>query len=137
MSMNTDRTLWHSDTVNLPYAALSKHRIEQMQVTKPDEANLVSSLLKNGKHSPLLDLDVRHKLVASRTQGHAHLYIDGVEMRWWKYRILLWILQWCGIIQSGYYKHSVLRRMTMVRTPDKKHLKDVEWCQGVTDANIK
>lgn len=131
MSDFTQRTLWHSDTVNMPYAALSKHRIEQMKVTKVEEANLISSLLENGKHSPLLDLDVRHNLVASATQGHAHLYIDGVELSWQKYRILLWVLKWCNIIQPGYYKHSIMRKMTMVRTPDKKKIKDVEWCQGV------
>lgn len=113
------RTLWHSDTLNRPHSYIL-HRSEQMEVADEKKANLVSSLLANGKHSPLLDLDVSHRVIPSTTKGHGHLYIDGVELPWWKYRVMLAVLSWCGVIERNYYKHSVKRKMTMVRAPGVK-----------------
>jgi hypothetical protein len=78
------------------------------------EANLVSSLLDDGQHAPILDLDVPHRYVASSTPGHGHLYID-VAMPWWKYRLLLQILASCGILEEKHVRASLERGATHVR----------------------
>lgn len=82
-----------------------------------DEAEVVSSKLKGSKrHAPVLDLDISHTLVPSTTLGHSHLYLD-VPMSWWKYRVLLEVLAWTGIVQKGYVRASVRRGHTDVRLP--------------------
>jgi hypothetical protein len=83
------------------------------------EPNLVSSRLENGKHAPAIDLDVPHEYVPSSTLGHGHLYIN-VELPWWKYRVLLWALKLCGIIEKGFYNSSVKRKQSMLRLPGAK-----------------
>lgn len=81
-----------------------------------ESADLVSSELLNGKHAPALDIDVPAWFVDSSTPGHKHLYID-VVMSWRKYRLLLWVLQYVGIIEKGYYRASVARKGTHLRHP--------------------
>jgi hypothetical protein len=81
--------------------------------------NLVSSRLVTGKHAPALDLDVPHEYVPSTTPSHGHLYIN-VELPWWKYRVLLWALKFCGIIEKGFYNSSVKRKQSMLRLPGAK-----------------
>lgn len=83
------------------------------------DANLVSSLLEDGRHAPLLDLDVPARLVPSSTPGHSHLYVD-VPMTWRRYRRLLKALTKAGLIERGFYRASVARRQTMVRKPGVK-----------------
>lgn len=78
------------------------------------DANLISSRCRNGKHAPVLDIDFEARLLPSRTEGHYHLYLDK-QMPWWKYRILLKVLAWTGIIEPGYYGASVERKMTFLR----------------------
>jgi len=79
-------------------------------------ANLVSSLLENGKHAPVLDLDVHHKLVPSSTEGHGHLYID-VECEWDDYVNLLDAMSKCGILEESYVEFSKRRGASFVRKP--------------------
>lgn len=82
-----------------------------------DEAEVVSSELRGSKmHAPVFDLDIPHTLVPSTTRGHSHLYLD-VPMPWWKYRVLLFVLAWTGIVQKGYVHASVSRGHTDVRLP--------------------
>jgi hypothetical protein len=76
-------------------------------------------------HSPVLDIDFEARLLPSSTEGHYHLYLDGIEMPWPKYRKLLEVLAEVGVIERGYYKASVRRQMTCVplpgvRKPDPK-----------------
>jgi hypothetical protein len=88
---------------------------------KPDKTNpnLVSSLTANGKQAPAIDLDIPHQYVPSSTPGHGHLYLD-IEMPWWKYRMLLWVMLKCGIIERGFYNAAKIRKMTMLRPPGVK-----------------
>lgn len=79
-------------------------------------ANLVSSLLEDGRHMPVLDIDVPHKLVPSTTPGHSHLYIN-VSMDWGDYHHLLTVLQAKGIIEKGFVDSSLHKKMTQVRLP--------------------
>lgn len=99
------------------------------------DANLVSSLCKNGKHMPVLDLDgmdpmtaiervtellgLRHfpgRAVPSSTDGHYHLFVDH-EMEWQDYSKLLDVLVFEGVIQAKYASASKERQATFVRKP--------------------
>lgn len=86
--------------------------------SSPDKANLVSSLLVGRtEHSPVLDLDFECKLIPSSTQGHYHLYLDGIELNWDQYKELLIAFSKAGIISWGYLSASMMRGMTLVRKP--------------------
>jgi hypothetical protein len=103
-----DETLVRID----PYDPESNSMFQQR--APAHEANLVSSLTVDGLHAPALDIDMPARLVPSRTPGHFHLFIDK-PMKWWRYRILLRVLAWAGIIEKGYYRASRDRKMTMLR----------------------
>ena len=79
-------------------------------------ANLVSSLLTDGRHAPAIDLDIPIRLVPSSTPGHHHLYIDKA-LTWREYRIFLRALYKIGLIDRGYYWAAIYRRATFVRCP--------------------
>lgn len=111
------RTHWYSTT--LGYLQPEGELGDDGELVFEEEANLVSSLTVRGQHAPVIDLDVPAYLVPSSTPGHSHLYIE-IEMPWWRYRILLAGLALSGLLGSGYYAHSVRRRMTMVRKPGVK-----------------
>jgi hypothetical protein len=83
-------------------------------------ANLVSSELTNGLHSPVLDIDYEAHLVPSSTPGHYHLYLDGLELGWDKYAKLIKTLAEIGIIQEGYAASTLQRGMSLVRVPGQK-----------------
>jgi hypothetical protein len=105
----------------------------------PSKANVVSSLVPSSRyvlrfrgykflgrrrgHAPVLDLDYNARLVRSTSHGHWHLYLDGVRLPWWKYRVVLKTLAWAGIIEDGFYQAAVIRKRTQVRLP---HIKKPE-----------
>ena len=73
--------------------------------------NLIISQLPNGKHAPVLDIDVPHQLVPSSTPGHSHLYVD-VECDWDDYVAFLEAAAKIGVIEEGYAKASKHRGFT-------------------------
>lgn len=86
----------------------------------PDSGpNLASSKLSSGRyHLPALDIDFAAQLLPSSTAGHFHLYLDGMQpLTWRQYKRLLRALARAGVIERGYYKHAVKRRMTLLRLP--------------------
>lgn len=84
------------------------------KVTDQDSANLVSSQCVNGKHAPVIDVDIPIHVVPSSQLGHYHLYIDK-EISWSNYVRILKALESAGIIESGYLKASLERGYTAVR----------------------
>lgn len=83
--------------------------------------NVVSSLCSNGMHSPVLDIDFAAQLIPSSTPGHFHLYLDGIEIEWEKYRQVLQTLGAAKILGAGYVYHSIQRGFSVVRLPhDRK-----------------
>lgn len=68
-------------------------------------------------HRPVLDIDFPARLVPSSTDGHFHLYLDGVLIPHDKYMYLLAALASCGVISDGYLKYSTERGYTAVRMP--------------------
>jgi len=79
-------------------------------------ANIISSEIGQGLHTPVLDIDIHAALVPSSTKGHYHLYLDS-PLTWRKYKRLLRALKRAGIIEPGYYKASVSRHATDLRLP--------------------
>lgn len=114
------RTLWYCKRIELE----DEFDVGEDEYTDQDsngrepcwgsKANLIASRTTRGLHAPVLDIDFEARLIPSRTEGHYHLYLDR-EIPWWKYRILLWALKVAGIIEPGYYRASVERKMTMCR----------------------
>lgn len=105
------RQFWIDPDLELDY----KYRSDKPRwACSGDNANLVSSRTKDGLHAPALDIDFPARLVPSKTSGHYHLYLDKA-MPWWRYRIMLKVLAWCGIIEKGYYRASVVRKQTFLR----------------------
>lgn len=104
----TARTLWKPAKYPVHYR---DEPVAAVQVDTPATGVLVASLTENGLHAPVLDIDFEARLAPSKTPGHYHLYLDR-EMPWWRYRLLLWALKVAGIIEPGFYKGSVRRRMS-------------------------
>jgi hypothetical protein len=123
------RTYYYVENLDRPFTyksmwtALIFEKDRRGVVVEPEDANLVSSRLKNNMHSPVIDLDIPHALVPSTQPGHSHLYL-GVEIPWWRYLILLAAMRQAGIIERGFFWWSLRRRATFVRLPWIK--KDVE-----------
>lgn len=90
--------------------------VKPLVVTVADGANVVSSLLTNGKHAPAIDLDVPVVLVPSSTRGHHHLYLDA-ELSWGEYKRLLRVMQEVGLIEPGFYSSALRRGSTLLRLP--------------------
>lgn len=112
-------SMWHAD---MPEGWVDRNLRERcVEVGSIEEANLLSSRGPNGLklHQIAIDLDKPHFYVPSSTEGHAHLYITG-RISWWRYVILLWALNLCGVIEKGYFVASLTRKMTMLRLPGAK-----------------
>ena len=89
---------------------------ERMVVEDPLEANLIGSLCKNGRHLPVIDVDLPCRLVPSTTPGHFHLYIER-EMEHEPYMAMLKALAEAGIVNRFYAEVARLRGQTFVRPP--------------------
>lgn len=114
-SSQPQRTFWRTEKVLVSgrYDSWTEEKREQV----PEErANVISSLTDDGRHMPVLDIDIPASLLPSSTPGHGHLYID-VPMSWWRYRMLLRQLYKAGIIQKGFYDLARCRKQTFVRRP--------------------
>lgn len=97
------------------------------EVADVKDADVVSSLRKDGRHTLVLDIDHQSWLVKSTTEGHYHLYVDvpgGIEHN--LYMALLGTLADAGIIEQGYARASRTRGHSDVRLP---------WVQKPVDAD--
>lgn len=101
------------------YEGTDRDRVDTWNEANALSSEIVRWPLHKGEHCILLDIDQEAFLFPSGTHGHHHLYIEAM-LPWRKYRVLLWVLQWCGVIERGYYKAAVRRKATFLRTPDKK-----------------
>lgn len=108
------RQYWYDPNLD----STSGYKFDGLRQTVPgNTANLVSSRTRDGLHAPALDVDFSARLLPSKTPGHYHLFLDRT-MPWWRYRILLKVLAWSGIIEPGYYRASVARKQTFLRKND-------------------
>lgn len=113
------RTFWWKPTLNDKVTKENYQPAVNEAIALVDEpsANLVSSLLENGNHAPVLDIDFPARLIPSSTPGHYHLYLDK-EMSPGNYRTLIRTLSSVGILESGYAYAALNKGMTLVRKPD-------------------
>lgn len=94
------------------------HRVE---VTDPDEADVVGSKLADGSHMPLFDIDYGATLVPSGTRGHYHLILERPISRR-KYARVLRAMWKAGLIERNSYLGMKVRGQTFLRVPWKpKH----------------
>lgn len=84
--------------------------------TDEENANLISSLLEDGNHAPVIDLDFPVRLEPSSTKGHHHLYIDK-SITWKQYRHLLKGFYKAGLMEWKAYVRAIQRGQTFVRKP--------------------
>jgi len=106
-----NRILMQVETIDAPYGTPEVRRVADEQ-----DANVSTSLLTNGLHAPVLDIDFGALLIPSSTAGHFHLYLDRA-ITWRKYRRLLKALGRAGILEPGYVKASLRRGHSAVRRP--------------------
>jgi hypothetical protein len=82
--------------------------------------NVVTSLMVGGRgegeHMPVIDCDYPVYVVPSSTPGHYHLYLNK-PISWKHYRRVLRAMSHAGLIEPGYYRASLKRRLTRVRLP--------------------
>ena len=118
----TTRTYWRAQSLKMVdeplLFSLVKYRLHHDRHPAPQGymANLVSSRTIDGKHLPILDLDIEHVHVESTTPGHAHLYINKPLSKW-KWFVLMTALRYCGLIELGFYVWSLRRGGNFVRLP--------------------
>ena len=92
------------------------HLVKPQVVPVGAGANVVSSLLTNGRHAPAIDMDLPVLVVPSTTPGHSHVYIDH-ELSWDNYLRLLAVLVDVGLVQQGFYNSALRRGTTLLRLP--------------------
>jgi hypothetical protein len=105
-------------------------KVEYLKQVPFKEANLISSELVTRQHhsynvfgretfkthAPALDIDFESSLIPSSTKGHYHLFLDKA-LTWREYRRLLKALYKAGIIEEGFYRMTLQRKKSMLRTP--------------------
>jgi hypothetical protein len=120
------RERWFSDVVDMEENDIDPEEYgetprERHKAVGDDPWNLISSKVDGSDlHMPALDIDFDARLLPSRTEDHWHLYLDR-PMKWWRYRLMLWALKIAGVIEPGYYRASVQRKMTFLRRPDSAY----------------
>lgn len=81
-----------------------------------ENATAVTSELPDGKHMPVIDIDLECMLVPSTEAGHFHLYINQA-MEWEKFVAMLEAMQAAGVIGPGYLRYTKKRGFATVRYP--------------------
>jgi hypothetical protein len=99
-----------------PYGETEYHKLP---VVPASEANVISSLLTNGRHAPAIDIDYPVHVVPSRTRGHHHLYIDH-ELTWGDYKRLLRVMAEVGLVEIGYAESAIANGRSLLRVPGAK-----------------
>lgn len=118
-----ERTLWYQEDLDDPDRPANRDDLavdygaylsECVLVDNEQQANLISSLTRTGKHAPVIDLDVPARLVQSKTPGHSHLFIDH-KLDWKADTDLLSALAEQEIVDGRYTYATQTRGMSFVR----------------------
>lgn len=91
----------------------------RVPVDKVEEANLISSHIKDDIHAPVIDFDFPAYLIPSTSPGHFHLYLEK-EMKWRDYKKLLDVMLEVGLIEKGWYDIAMKFEQTYARLPHIK-----------------
>ena len=99
-----------------------------------ENATAVTSELPDGRHMPVIDIDLECMLIPSTQEGHFHLYINK-PMEWEKFTAILEALEAAGVIGPGYLRYTKKRGYATVRYPGvTKHNEPARIEAGMTDA---
>jgi hypothetical protein len=117
-----DRILHRTDTaIKNDSEATEWEDPEYLEADEVD-ATLATSLLPNGNHMPVIDIDLPCMLLPSTKPGHHHLIINK-EMTWGQFLNMLQAMTDAGVVQPGFNHHTRRRGRAFIRYP------------GVTKAN--
>lgn len=93
------------------------------------EGELYGSLVGDGVHIPMFDLDMHCELVESSTPGHYHLYINHPILTR-KYKKLMKAFLAAGLIEKGWYDLFKKDKMACLRVsrdkPSAKNSRDIK-----------
>lgn len=118
-----NRTRYQHDRINADNAPDSAYinaeafraSAEEGKLRQDDEGNLITSRDRfSPDHLPIIDLDISHVYVPSRTEGHGHLYLNR-RVSFEAYREIIEVLAKHGIVGQGnliqldVYRHSAAR----------------------------
>jgi len=118
------RILWRAnDLTRVPkdepfLLTLIKYRLreDRQEVIREQDANLVSSRTWDGRHLPIIDLDLAHEYVPSNTPGHAHLYLNE-EISTWRWCVLMIGLRAGKVLDKGAFVWGIRRGANFARLP--------------------
>lgn len=98
--------------------SLLKYRgkVNRTEVFDLDEADVSGSLLEDGKHLTILDLDFDHTYVQSTAEGHAHLYLN-VPISKFRWFVLMCALRYARVVEQGFFMWSLRRGQNFARLP--------------------
>lgn len=80
------------------------------------DANLISSILPDGRHLPVVDIDYPVRLIESSGTDRWHLLIDR-PMTTWQLRWMMLGLAVAGVVEWSYCRAVWVDGMAFVRTP--------------------
>lgn len=72
-------------------------------IVEDPDGDLFTSLLSNGEHAALFDIDMPAVLRPSKTPGHYHLIV-GQTMSWRRYKRLLRAMVRAGLVEQEWYR---------------------------------
>lgn len=108
------------DTEDYGSGEVTKARVEYQNkrgnLREDRNGNLITSRLPNGKHLPIIDLDLDHFYIPSRTYGHAHLYLN-VEVEHDAYVNLMQALAECKVVGEGNLNQLLVAGHSSARLP--------------------
>lgn len=117
-----DRKLWKIHDfgfVDEPIVkSLMKYRAANNRTLTEDmsEADVSGSLLEDGTHATILDLDFDHVYVQSSENGHAHLYLN-IPISKFRWFVLMCALRYAKVVEQGFFMWSLRRGQNFARLP--------------------
>lgn len=80
------------------------------------EADVSGSLLDDGRHAAILDLDFDHTYVPSTESNHAHLYLN-LPISKFRWFVLMCALRYAKVVEQGFFMWSLRRGQNFARLP--------------------
>jgi hypothetical protein len=88
-----------------------------LRFADPGKGTLISSLIGPDQHLPILDLDLPHKYVPSRSSGHGHLYLNHKPLTDAEYFTFMVMLEKYGVVSRGSLEQLKAVNASTVRPP--------------------
>lgn len=92
-----------------------------LRFVEQGQGNLISSMVAPGLHRPILDLDMPHGYVPSRSRGHGHLYLNNVVLNDAEHWLLISTLVQLKILGRGSLAQLEAHGLSLTRPPHTKY----------------